>query len=321
MISAVGILWFLGGWMASRLAAAARKSLTIESGLLNGVESLFPRLIDSFADAMIALLPLFGGLLLVALISPVFLGAWIFSPKALAPKFSRLNPVNGLGRIVSKQGLVELAKAIVKAIVVGGVAVLVIWNDLDELVLLATMAPEYGLLQLSDLVLLSFLLVAGSMALVVAVDVPFQLWHYHEKLKMTRDEVKREHKEMEGDPQVKGRIRSLQREAARRRMMAEVPKADVIVTNPTHFAVALKYESGMNAPVCVAKGADAVALRIRAVAQEANVPIVENPPLARALHASVEVDAEVAPEHYKAVAEVIGYVMRLSAMVGAKGRG
>ena len=312
MISAVGILWFLGGWMASRLAAAARKSLTIESGLLNGVESLFPRLIDSFADAMIALLPLFGGLLLVALISPVFLGAWIFSPKALAPKFSRLNPVNGLGRIVSKQGLVELAKAIVKAIVVGGVAVLVIWNDLDELVLLATMAPEYGLLQLSDLVLLSFLLVAGSMALVVAVDVPFQLWHYHEKLKMTRDEVKREHKEMEGDPQVKGRIRSLQREAARRRMMAEVPKADVIVTNPTHFAVALAYKPGMAAPKILAKGRGEIAGKIRELGAKHGVPLVEAPPLARALFRWSEIGEQIPIRLYAAVAEVLAYIFQLN---------
>ncbi|HEY5764053.1 MAG TPA: flagellar biosynthesis protein FlhB [Rhodocyclaceae bacterium] len=312
MISAVGILWFLGGWMASRIAAGARKSLTIESTLLNGVESLFPRLIDSFADAMIALLPLLGGLMLVALISPAFLGAWIFSPKALTPKFSRLNPVNGLGRIVSKQGLVELAKAIVKAIVVGGVAVLVIWNDLDELVLLATMAPEYGLQQLSDLVLLSFLLVAGSMALVVAVDVPFQLWHYHEKLKMTRDEVKREHKEMEGDPQVKGRIRSLQREAARRRMMAEVPKADVIVTNPTHFAVALAYKPGMAAPKIIAKGRGEIAGKIRELGAKHGVPLVEAPPLARALFRWSEIGEQIPIRLYAAVAEVLAYIFQLN---------
>ena len=312
MISAVGILWFLGGWMASRIAAGARKSLTIESGLLNGVDSLFPRLIDSFVDAMVALLPLFGGLLLVALISPAFLSAWIFSPKALAPKFSRLNPINGLGRIVSKQGLVELAKAIVKAIVVGGVAVLVIWNDLDELVRLGTMAPEHSLLQLSDLVLLSFLLVAGSMALVVAVDVPFQLWHYHEKLKMTRDEVKREHKEMEGDPQVKGRIRSLQREAARRRMMAEVPKADVIVTNPTHFAVALAYKPGMAAPRILAKGRGEIAGKIRELGAKHGVPLVEAPPLARALFRWSEIGEQIPIRLYAAVAEVLAYIFQLN---------
>jgi flagellar biosynthetic protein FlhB len=312
MISAVGIFWFLGGWMADRIVLATRRSLALDERLLDGTAFLFPRLIDSFTDAMVALLPLFGGLLLVALVSPAFLGAWVFSPKALQPKFSRLNPVNGLGRIVSKQGLLELGKAIVKAVVVGGVAVLVIWADLDHLVPLATLAPEAGLVRLADLVLLSFLLVAGSMALVVAVDVPFQLWHYQEKLKMTREEVKREHKEMEGDPQVKGRIRSLQREAARRRMMAEVPKADVIVTNPTHFAVALAYKDGMAAPKVLAKGRGEIALKIREIAAGHNVPLLEAPPLARALFRWAEVGEQIPLRLYAAVAEVLAYVFQLN---------
>jgi flagellar biosynthetic protein FlhB len=312
MISAVAVLWFLGGWMAERLSVAARKSLTIEAGLLDRADTLFLRLVESFTEAMISLLPLFAALVIVALVSPAFLNAWVFSPKALVPKFSRLDPVNGLGRIVSKQGLVELGKAIAKALVVGGVAVMVIWNDLDELIALATMAPGAGLAQLSELVLLSFLLVVGSMVLIVAVDVPFQLWHYHEKLKMTREEVKREHKEMEGDPQVKGRIRSLQREAARRRMMAEVPKADVIVTNPTHFAVALAYKEGMAAPKVLAKGRGEIAARIRAIGAEHGVPMVEAPPLARALFRWSELGEQIPFRLYAAVAEVLAYIFQLN---------
>lgn len=312
LIAAVAVLWFLGGWMGGRLISGARKALTIDSSLLAGTGSLFPHLVASFVDALVALLPLFVVVVLVALITPAFLGAWVFSPKALTPNFGRLNPVNGLGRIVSKQGLVELGKAVIKALVVGGVAVLVIWKDLDELISLASVAPSVGLVRMSDLVLLSFLLVVASMALVVAVDVPFQLWHYHDKLKMTRDEVKREHKEMEGDPQVKGRIRSLQREAARRRMMAEVPKADVIVTNPTHFAVALVYKDGMSAPQVVAKGRGEIAAKIREVGAQHNVPLLEAPPLARALFRWAEIGEQIPVRLYAAVAEVLAYVFQLN---------
>lgn len=311
MIAAAGILWSLGGWMGQRLLDATGRSLRIDVQLLDGSAGLLPHLTDSFAAALIALLPLFGGLMLVALVSPAFLNAWVFSPKALAPKFSRMNPASGLGRIVSKQGLAELGKAVIKALVVGGVAVLVIWQALDGLVSLVTQAPETGLARLADTVLLSFLLVVASMALVVAVDVPFQLWHYQEKLKMTREEVKREHKEMEGDPQVKGRIRSLQREAARRRMMAEVPKADVIVTNPTHFAVALAYKDGMSAPKVLAKGRGEIAARIRDIGAEHNVPLLEAPPLARALYRWAEIGEQIPVRLYAAVAEVLAYVFQL----------
>lgn len=311
MIAAAGILWSLGGWMGQRLLDATSRSLRIDVQLLDGSAGLLPHLTDSFAAALIALLPLFGGLMLVALVSPAFLNAWVFSPKALAPKFSRMNPASGLGRIVSKQGLAELGKAVIKALVVGGVAVLVIWQALEGLVSLVTQAPETGLARLADTVLLSFLLVVASMALVVAVDVPFQLWHYQEKLKMTREEVKREHKEMEGDPQVKGRIRSLQREAARRRMMAEVPKADVIVTNPTHFAVALAYKDGMSAPKVLAKGRGEIAARIRDIGAEHNVPLLEAPPLARALYRWAEIGEQIPVRLYTAVAEVLAYVFQL----------
>jgi flagellar biosynthetic protein FlhB len=311
MVAAVGILWSLGGWMGQRLLDATSRSLRIDVQLLDGGAGLLPHLTDSLAAGLILLLPLFGGLLLVSLLSPAFLNAWVFSPKALLPKFSRLSPVSGLGRIVSKQGLAEFAKAIVKALLVGGVAVLVIGQALDDLVALVTQAPEAGLAHLADTVLLSFLLVVASMALVVAVDVPFQLWHYHDRLKMTREEVKREHKEMEGDPQVKGRIRSLQREAARRRMMAEVPKADVIVTNPTHFAVALAYREGMRAPRVLAKGRGEVAARIRALGAEHNVPMLEAPPLARALHRWAEIGEQIPVRLYAAVAEVLAYVFQL----------
>jgi flagellar biosynthetic protein FlhB len=234
---------------------------------------------------------------------------WTFEP--LAPKFSRLSPMEGAKRIFGKQAMVQFLKGLAKILIVGAVATSVLWSERDRLESFAAMPLP---LLLGSILSLSIKLLGAILAVyaIVAIgDAVYQRISWHNRQRMSKEELKQEHKEQEGNPEVKGRMRQIRAQRLRKRMMAAVPNATVIIANPTHFAVALKYETGMPAPICVAKGIDVLALRIRAVATENNVPVVENPPLARALHAAVEIDTEIPVEHYKAVAEVIGYVLRL----------
>jgi len=205
-----------------------------------------------------------------------------------------------------------LGKAVLKAGLLGGVAVALVWKERDEIFGLLSEPLDAGIVHAGNLVSFSLLIMAATLVLVVAADVPFQLWQHFDKLKMTKEEVKQEMKEMMGDPHVKGRIRSLQMQAARKRMMAAVPTANVVVTNPTHFAVALAYQTGMAAPKVVAKGAGAIAQRIRELAHENAVPIMEAPPLARALYKHADLDSEIPSALYSAVAEVLAYVYQLA---------
>lgn len=247
-----------------------------------------------------------------AVVSGVAINGFLWTPKKLKPKFSQLSPISGVKRLFSKQSLVEAAKGVLKMIIVAviiGFVVVPLFTHPDQLV------DRPFILTLSEiqwLILLILFLVVIVMAIISAADLAFQRYTHKEKLKMTKQEVKDEHKEAEGDPKVKSRIRALRMERHRQRMMAAVPTASVVITNPTHYAIALKYDmDDMYAPVLVAKGVDYLARRIRQIAEDNDVPLVENPPLARALYAAVEVDQEIPPEHYKAVAEIIGYVMQL----------
>jgi flagellar biosynthesis protein FlhB len=236
----------------------------------------------------------------------------VLSAERLKPDFARLSPLKGLKRMFGPQSWLILAKAVLKIALVGGAALLAVWPELRRIELLTTV-DLLGLLDVLSRVVL--LLAAGALAMLAAIavgDLFYQKWDFLKNQRMSKQEVKEEHKQTEGDPQVKARIRQLRMERSRKRMMAAVPTASVVVTNPTHFAVALRYEqAAMAAPKVVAKGMDLLALRIRELAAEHGVPVVENPPLARALHAGVELDREIPPEFYKAVAEIIGYVMRL----------
>jgi flagellar biosynthesis protein FlhB len=236
----------------------------------------------------------------------------VWSAESLSPKFSKISPMAGAKRMFSKQALANFIKGLLKLALVGAVLTALMWPERTRL---------EGLVEIDPLALLPFTrklslelvgAVVAILAIIAAADYLFQYQQWYERQKMSMREIKDEFRESEGDPKIKAKIRQLRQNRVRKRMMAEVPKATVVVTNPTHFAVALKYERGMNAPLCVAKGADLIALKIREVAKEHDVPIVENPPLARALHATVEVDQEIPAEHYKAVAELIGYVMRIN---------
>jgi flagellar biosynthetic protein FlhB len=263
-------------------------------------------------EGFYAMLPVLALTGVAALLAPMALGGWLISSTSLQPKFSRLDPIAGLGRIFSVNGPIQLGMSLAKTLVVGGVGGLAIWQRRDEILgLLVEPAPSAFAHGLHLVAVACAMTVAGTFV-VAALDVPYQIWSYQRKLRMTKEEVKREHRENEGDPQLKGRIRQQQRAMARRRMMAEVPKADVVVTNPTHFAVALKYTDGeMRAPKVIAKGVNLVAARIREVAAEHNVPLLEAPPLARALYHNVDLNREIPGPLYGAVAEVLAWVYQL----------
>jgi flagellar biosynthetic protein FlhB len=304
--------WLMGPWMVERVSGLFRRGLVLDRDLATEPTLMLVRLADISLDALLSFAPLFAALIVAALLSPFFLGSWNFSPKALQPDLSRLNLLKGLGRVISWNGLVELVKAVVKSSLVGGVAVLVLWNESGDLLAMFAQSIEVSLAGAGHLLSFNFLVIVSAMLLIVAVDVPFQIWQYHDKLKMTRAEVKKEGKELEGNPEVKIRIRQLQREAARKRMMSAVPAADVIVTNPSHYAVALAYKTGMGAPKLLAKGMGEVALKIRQIGAENAVPTVEAAPLARALYRHAELDQEIPAALYAAVAEVLAYVYQLS---------
>ena len=257
------------------------------------------------------LLPM-GVLVILALVGTVGQNGFLYTPKKLQPKLSNINPINGVKRMFGLQAIVEFLKGLAKMVVVGAVVAFIVIPQFNDPSIIMDQSIETTLQQIQELIVLVLVVVVLVLGAIAYFDLIYQKFQHKKKLKMTKQEVKDEHKESEGDPKVKGRIRALRQERHRQRMMAAVPEATVVVTNPTHYAVALTYNmDDMAAPKCVAKGVDYIARRIRQIAEGHDVPIVEDPPLARALHASVEVDQEIPEEHYKAVAEVIGYVMRL----------
>ncbi|HEY8606448.1 MAG TPA: flagellar biosynthesis protein FlhB [Noviherbaspirillum sp.] len=307
-------LWVTGEHLVRRLNHMLVDGLAFSREQAFDFSLLLVKLGTAMADVLLALAPLAGILLLVAVGSPLLIGGWLFSSKALAPNFARLNPLSGIGNMFSTRALVELVKAIGKTLLVGAVAWVVVSSQIEPMLALSTEPLASSSAHMADLLLTGFMSIVCGLVVIALIDVPYVLWHYANKLKMTREEVRQEAKESDGDPQVKARIRQLQREMARRRMMSEVPTADVVVTNPTHFAVALKYTEGKNrAPVVVAKGADEVAARIREIAAEHKVALLEAPPLARALYKHADLGDEIPAALYTAVAEVLAYVFQLRA--------
>ena len=268
-----------------------------------------------------ALLPLLGLLLVAALAGPILMGGWLFSTKALMPKASRINPLQGLKRMFSVTALIELVKAIAKFTVLAGLAVLLINSMKEQLLSLGTQPLQTALGDALSLSAWAMLGVSCGMILIAMIDVPFQLFDHNKKLKMTKQEVKEEMKDSEGRPEVKGRIRQLQREMARRRMMEAVPNADVVITNPEHFSVALRYDGNRGgAPVVVAKGSDQIALKIREIANAHKVPLLPAPMLARAIYFTTEIDREIPGPLYLAVAQVLAYVFQLKTWRAGQGR-
>lgn len=287
-------------------------NLVLERADIFDPRALVRHLAKAFSDAILLLMPFFGVTLVVAVLASIALGGLNFSSESLTPKFARINPLAGLGRLFSLHSLMELVKSIFKFLLVGGVGVWLVWDQIDDLLRLSQMEIGVALSRLAEISGSSFLILVASLLVVVSLDVPFQLWEHRHQLKMTKQEVKDEHKQSEGSPEIKGRIRAMQREIAYRRMMTEVPKADVVVTNPTHFAVALRYDQKrMGAPVVVAKGADLIARNIRKIGMENGVPVVEAPVLARAIYHGTELGAAIPRSLYLAVAKLLAYVFQL----------
>ena len=275
---------------------------------------LLPALSQAAAEGLMACVPVLGLIMLAALLAPLVLGGWSFSSEALMPQFNRLNPLEGFKRMISMRSLIELGKAMAKFGIVAFIAVLVLRRQTPALLALGSEPVNLAIAHAMQLAGDGLISVSSGLLLIAGIDVPYQLWQYAKQLKMTREEVRQEMKESEGSPEVKGRIRQLQQAAARQRMMQDVKKADVIVTNPTHFAVALRYDDKrMRAPIVVAKGADLIAARIREIATEHSVPIFEAPPLARVLFRNVDIGGEVPAALYVAVAQILSYIFQLRA--------
>ncbi|WP_261842405.1 flagellar biosynthesis protein FlhB [Aliamphritea ceti] len=273
---------------------------------------MFQHLGYSLREGLMAVALFFLIMLVAAFVGPLGLGGWNMSGKAMMPKGSRINPLSGIKRMFSMKALIELFKALAKFLVVGSLSFFILDNVKESLFALGAQDIRTAMAGATEIVLWAFVAMSSTMILIAVIDVPFQIHDYSKKLKMTMQEVKDEMKNTEGKPEVKGRIRQLQREISQRQMMSAVPEADVVITNPTHFAVALKYDQDRgHAPVMVAKGGDFLALKIREIAEANDVPILSSPALARAIYYSTEIDDEIPGGLFKAVAEVLAYVYQL----------
>ena len=305
-------LHFLGGHMGAQLHGMMQQGLSLSREQALDTTFMLSALASASAQALWVVIPALGLLFTAALLAPLALGGWSFSSEALSPKFERLNPLEGVKRMFALRSLIELVKALAKFGVVGVVAVIVLKRDTPQLLGLGNEPLHLAIAHAAQLCGSALLTIASALLIIAGIDVPYQLWQYHSDLKMTREEIREEMKESEGSPEVKGRIRRVQQEMAQRRMMQDVPKADVVVTNPTHYAVALRYDDKrMRAPIVVAKGKDLLAARIRELAAEHKVPVFEAPPLARVLHRNVDIGKEIPATLYVAVAQVLSYVFAL----------
>jgi flagellar biosynthesis protein FlhB len=311
MAGAAG-LWFCGAQFFQQMSSLLVSGLRLDAATLPDPSNMSLRLYEQSILAWLAIAPVFLLLLVIAFLVPQLLSGWLFTWNALRFDFQRLSPLAGIGRIISWRGVAELLKALVKATLIAVVGAAVIWHYREPLQQLSLLPLEAGIAQTARITGIGFLIAAGALAVVATADVPFQLWCHANDLKMSREELRREQRESEGDPQLKAAIRNQQRAMARRRMMAEVPNASVIVTNPTHYAVALRYDDkSMAAPRVIAKGADLVAAKIRELGEAHRVPVLESPALARAMYQHAEIGAEIPAKLYAAVAEVLAYVFQL----------
>ena len=311
MASALGFM-LMGRELSESLQQLMSNNFTIERNNLFDDFFAFNALVTSGKDILISFSPFLLLLLVVAFFAPMMVGGWLFSPEALAFKWEKLNPIEGIKRLFGVRSLMELLKALAKFLLIGCLAVVILWYNINELLSVGRDGLIPGLVDASDLIISSFVVVCSATMLIAFIDVPFQLWDQSRQLKMTRQQLKDEMKETEGKPEVKSQIRRLQQELATRRMMEAVPQADVIITNPTHYAVALSYKPNeMHAPKLVAKGADLVAERIRNLGREHDVMIFPAPMLARALYYSTKVNQDIPAGLYLAVAQVLAYVFQL----------
>lgn len=321
LAGAGGILAF-GGYLAETLLEMMRMNFSLAREIIVDERSMGAFLLTSGKMAIWAVQPILILLFVISFVAPIVLGGFVFSGSLLQPKFSRMNPLSGIKRMFSMNALTELLKALAKFFVILVVAVAVLASDRQALLSIANEPLEQAIIHSLQVVGWSALWMSAGLLLIAAADAPFQLWQTHKKMKMTKQEVRDEYKDSEGKPEVKQRIRQLQREVSQRRMMAAVPQADVIITNPTHYAVALQYdpENGNSAPLLLAKGSDFMALKIREIGAEHKIQILESAALARAIYYSTEVEHEIPAGLYLAVAQVLAYVFQIRQYHAGKGK-
>jgi flagellar biosynthetic protein FlhB len=320
MVTASVMLLFYGESISNGLAKLMRQQFQLSREVIFDPASPVIYFEQVLLDGLLLIFPLVLPLVISALLTPMMMGGWNFTAQSMSPKFSKMNPFSGLKRMFGPQGLIELLKAVLKIALVFFVAGTLFNSYFDQFMALNALSLASGIYKTADMIGFSLLVLSSTLILVVAIDVPYQLWNNKRQLKMTKQEVKDESKEQEGNPEVKGQIRRKQMEMAQQRMMSEVPEADVIVTNPAHYAVALRYDlMGSGAPVMIAKGVDLIAAQIRNIATGADVPLVAAPPLARALYYSTEIGEEIPKELFLAVAQVLAYVFQLKTATESHG--
>lgn len=309
--SSVAML-FVGGSLINGLADVMTQSFSLNRKLIMDPHMMAQQLILALKIMAVDVGMFLGITLLAALSAPALIGGWNFSTQAIGVKLEKMSPLQGMKRMFGPQGLVELGKALGKFLLVGSIGTVILWNLRDQLLTLGRQEVQVAMTELGYIVLWGFLAICASLILIALIDVPFQKWNHTRQLRMTKQELKDENKETEGSPEVKGRIRRMQIQLSQQRMMQDVPKADVIITNPTHYAVALRYDqTKAGAPVVLAKGADLIAQQIRMVGDHHEVPIISAPPLTRAVYYSTEIGEEIPSGLYIAVAQILAFVFQL----------
>jgi flagellar biosynthetic protein FlhB len=305
-------LWLFSASAMTGFIAIVSEALSPNGDVLREPELIPVHLMQVMMSALVLIAPFLAITVVAALAGPALMGGMLFSAEAIAFKAEKLDPIKGLGRVFSTKGLIELVKALLKFFLVLGVAALIYKFLERDVMSLITLDVREGIARSGSMIMVALVLLSATLVLIAAIDVPFQLWSHNKQMRMTKQEIKDESKETDGRPEVKSRIRQLQHEASQRRMLQDVPDADVVITNPTHYSVALKYDKdGSGAPRVVAKGQDLIAFKIRSIAMEHDVAIYEEPPLARALHGTTEIGDEIPGPLFLAVARVLAYVYHL----------
>ncbi|HWV16686.1 MAG TPA: flagellar biosynthesis protein FlhB [Cellvibrio sp.] len=311
LLGSIGLYYF-ADFMFSRLMGLTQACFTLTRQAIFDPNAMIGHLASAIFEGMVSMMPFFALMLLASIAGPVGLGGLLFSGDALLPKFSRMNPMSGLKRMFGPHAVVELVKALAKVAVILGATILILKFYAQEMFRLSDEDVNVAILHSAHISIVATIALSATTILIAAVDIPWQLYEYSKKLKMTKQEVRDESKDSDGKPEVKGRIRQLQREMAQRRMMANIPQADVVITNPTHYAVALKYDpQTMATPIMLGKGGDNIALKIREIAKAHKIEIIESPVLARAIFHTTELDQEIPAGLYLAVAQVLAYVFQL----------
>ena len=311
LLAALGIYIF-AGFMGDKIIGLTRENFSLTRETIFDPNAMIAHFVAAFYDGLFSLVPLMGVLLVASIVGPIALGGFIFSGKAMAPKLSRMDPIAGLKRMFSMNSLIELLKSIAKVSLILWATILLLRLYAQDMFRLSDQSVGDAIINSLEISILAVIALSVTTILIAAIDIPIQIYQYNKKMKMSRQDLKDEYKDTEGKPEVKGRIRQLQREMAQRRMMGNVPQADVIITNPEHFSVALRYDpETMDVPIMLAKGGDHVAMKIREIAGAHKIEIIQSPVLARAIFYTTDVDEEIPAGLYLAVAQVLAYVFQL----------